>query len=203
MLGLNEEVCPWHQRKQTGAAHHLVFHFGRCFCCYPSRPRTRLMHLIRFYFQKGISHSTLSPSLHNQGFKKKKKVFIKKSHFHLQKSGCAIKCSQDYKNRNVIKSTGSSELFASTHNKSLPSWKGVSLSRRLVELLKVSIFVSMLIAFANEFHTVCAKLARSQQAWCQQIKHPCRPVAAHDDIWQSQTTTPKAFPIAFIQQTHM
>lgn len=32
--------------------------------------------------------------------------------------------------------------------------------------------------------------------------YPCRPVAVYDDIWSSQTATPKALPIAFIQYTY-
>lgn len=34
-------------------------------------------------------------------------MLTKKFHFYLQKSGYAVKYSQDYKNTNAIKSTGS------------------------------------------------------------------------------------------------
>lgn len=103
MLGLDKEVFVylWHQQKKTGTAQDPFFHWACCMSPNPLGPKTTPKHLIRFYFQKGVIHSSLSNRLYNQAVFLK--TLIRKSHFHLQKSGYTVKHNQDYKNTNVIK----------------------------------------------------------------------------------------------------
>lgn len=69
-----------------------------------------------------------------------------------------------------------------TKGKTLPPEKG-SLSRKLVELLKVLTFVRILTAFTNEHCMICATAASSQQALCQQVEHPCGTAAVRGDMF--------------------
>lgn len=68
MLGLDKEVfvCLWHQQKKTGTAQDPFYHWACCMSPNPFGPKTTPKHLIKFYFQKGIIHSSLSNRLHNQ-----------------------------------------------------------------------------------------------------------------------------------------
>lgn len=152
---------------------------------------------MRFYFQKKkAGFISVCPAHHkNKDFKKKSRNFT----FVCESQATLLHTAK------IL----SIQISLSLHYSPVPTRKRqnfVLLKRwalfsKRIMLLKASAFVMMLIALTNVFYTICADSARSLLAVCWQVKHPCRPVTVHDDIWNFQILTPKAPPVPLTHYT--